>query len=213
MVKNFYYQLFFTSLLIFFTLFLFAYNLNNHKKDSDDKAIVNKFKIAACPTCYDLIKNNQLDNYEIIPTISTAESLLLLQNKEVDMILAGRTLKFDEPDLPYLLIKDGYSILSNQEKTVYLSELSNYVIYTNLNPKVVQNFFPAQAVIKVDDVYQYLGQGIVITTWENTDYTRANIVHLLESNGSRMELSRRPTVYCAQTCDQTAQELVQLLSH
>lgn len=213
MIRSFSYNKFFIALLlIFFIFFLSACNLNKDKKDNDANLVPTRLKIAACPTCYELIKDIQLDNYEIIPTMSTAESLLLLQNQEVDMILAGRTLKFDEPDLPHLLIKDGYSVLSAQEETIYLSELLDYIIYTDLNPQVVQSFFPAQVVNKVDDVYQYLDQGIIVTTWENTDYARASIVHLLENDGSRVELSRRPTVYCSQTCDQFAQDLVQILN-
>jgi len=48
---------------------------------------------------------------------------------------------------------------------------------------------------QVENVYQYMDEGIIITSWENTDYNRAEIIHLLENNGRRVKLSRQATAY------------------
>jgi hypothetical protein len=52
----------------------------------------------------------------------------------------------------------------------------------------------------VEDIYEYLDKGIVITSWENTDYRRTAIVHVIEDNQERLALSRRPTLYCPKFC-------------
>jgi hypothetical protein len=42
-------------------------------------------------------------------------------------------------------------------------------------------------------VYAFLDEGIVITSVENTDYARADLVHVLEADQSRrVTLSRTP---------------------
>ncbi|MDD3284167.1 MAG: hypothetical protein PHZ07_01075 [Patescibacteria group bacterium] len=159
-----------------------------------------KIKIAACPTCYELLKNIDNNKYEIIRTNSTSESIELLENKLVDIILGGRTLKPEEPKLDSLVISDGYSFLGNQEITIYIDELKKYSIYTDLDIESIKNNISIQKIKKVDNIYDYLDKGIVITSWENTDYTKAKIVHVLEDNGNRLKLSRRPTVYCNGSC-------------
>lgn len=170
-----------------------------------------KIKIAACPTCFELAQKVNTEKYEIIRTASTAESLALLESKKVDMIMAGRTLKPSEPRMDHLLVKDGYSFLSDQEVFIYITELKNYDVYTDLNIETLQNIFPVQNIKQVDNIYDYLDQSIVITFWENTDYSRSQIVHLLKDNGDRVELSRRPTIYCPNICSEEAQELALLL--
>ncbi len=170
-----------------------------------------KLKIAACPTCFEMVKTIDAEKYEIIKTGSTAESLALLENKKVDMILAGRTLKPTEQQMEYILIEDGYSFLSNKESIVYRGQLKDYTIFTDLDIETVKNAFAIENVEQVNNVYQYLDKGIVITSWENTDYTKASIVHVFENNGERVKLSRRPTIYCPDKCDKNAEGLALLL--
>lgn len=165
-------------------------------------------KVAACPTCFDLAKNIQAEKYEIIKTGSTAESLVLLQNNTVDLVLAGRTLKPHEPQMDSLLIKQGYSFLSSSNATIFIDQLKNYKIYTDLDEEELKQNFNIEKIQTVDNVYEYLDEGIIITSWENTDYTKAAIVHVLENNNRRVRLSRRPTVYCPNVCEEQAQELV-----
>lgn len=58
-----------------------------------------------------------------------------------------------------------------------------------------------------DLVIGYLDKGIVITDWENVDYLRAGLIHLLEDNGQRVDLSRQMTIYCPDICGEKAQEI------
>ncbi len=168
-------------------------------------------KIATCPTCFEKAKKINNKKYNIIKTGSTAESVKLLKNGEVDAILAGRTLKPSEPQLKDVLIKEGYSFLNDQSKIVYLNQLKDYKVYTDLDPKELKNIFPVHKIERVEDVYKYLSNGIIITSWENTDFSRANTVHLLERNGKRVNLSRRIALYCLDDCNEEVQDLVLLL--
>lgn len=202
---------------IIFIVFIATGFLFLRNKEQSNHAPVNeplnqeKIKIAACPTCYEIAQNIDTDKYEIIKTASTAESLSLLQNQKVDMILAGRTLKPNEPQMDGLLIKEGYSFLSDKEITIYVDQLENQTIYTDLNVENIKNVLSLQKIEQVNNVYNYLDKGIVITSWENTDYTQAKIVNILEKNGERFKLSRRPTIYCPYVCGQEAQELALLI--
>jgi hypothetical protein len=166
-----------------------------------------KIRVAACPTCFDIIKNINTDKYEVIKTNSTAESLVLLQDQKVDMILAGRTLKSSEPQLDRILIKEGYSFLSEKNMTVHLDQLKDRVIYTDLDIGMMKNDLSLQKIERVSNVYDYVDKGIVVTSWENTDHTKANIVHVLEKSGKRFALSRQPTIYCPHVCGHGAQEI------
>ncbi len=187
---------------------IFIFNKQNKEQVSTKKPPVQeKIKIAACPTCYKLNKKLDLEKYQVIKTNSTAQSITLLGNGQVDMILAGRTLKPNEPQMDSLLIEDGYSFLSIPGKTIYIDQLNNYNIYTDLDEEELKQKFFIEKINKVEDVYEYLDKGIVITSWENTDYTKAEIVHLLEKNSERVKLSRRPTLYCPNVCGAEEQEV------
>lgn len=169
-----------------------------------------KIKIAACPTFYDMIKKLDAKKYQLIYTDSTAQSVKLLENKRTDFVLAGRTLKPNEPDLEYVVIDEGYSFLSSKSKTVNARELKDYIIYTDLETEQLKRDLMAGKIEKTDSVYKYLDKGIVVTSWENTDYNRAEIVHVLKDNGERLAISRRPTLYCSLSCDK--EELTNLIS-
>lgn len=171
-----------------------------------------KIKIAACPTCFEMAENINIDKYEIIKTASTAESIALLRDQKVDMILAGRTLKPDEPRMDGFLIKEGYSFLSDKEIVVYADQLKNQAIYTNLDVENIKSALLLEKIEWVDNIYDYLDKGIVITSWENTDYARAEIVHVMEESGERFKLSRQPTIYCPHICDQKAREIALLIN-
>lgn len=205
------------SLLILFVIFV-AGTIIFMNKDNDSQTTMTeqeeqkKIKVAACPTCFGFTKNIDTEKYEIIKTASTAESLAMLQNQKVDMILAGRTLKPNEPQMDRLLIKEGYSFLSDKEYSIYIDQLKNQTIYTDLDIEVIKNIMPLQKIEQVNNIYDYLDKGIVVTSWENTDYTKAKIVHILENNGERFELSRQPTVYCPNYCGKEAQELALLIN-
>ncbi len=189
--------------------FIFAENGNVQQNtiNKQKEVVFEKIRIAACPTCFEIAKNVNTDKYKIIKTSSTAESLALLQDKKVDMILAGRTLKPNEPQMDELLIKQGYSFLSDKEDVVYTDQLKDRIIYTDLDIENIKNVLSLQVIEQVDNVYDYLNKGIIITSWENTDYAQAKIVHVLERSGERFKLSRQPTIYCPHVCGQEAREL------
>ncbi len=170
-----------------------------------------KTVIVACPTYHKIIEKIDSDNYEFVFSSSTAESLNLLQNGQADMALSGRVLKPNEPFFSSLVAGEGYSFLADKPALVYSYELNNYKFYTDLKIESVKDNLQIKNVEKVDNVYDYLEKGIVITSWENTDYSRAEIVHLFKDNGKRLELSRRPVIYCSSSCNDKAQEVRKIL--
>ena len=95
---------------------------------------------------------------------------------------------------------------------LYENELNNYQIYTDLNREEIREKFNLSKIIQVDNIYQYMDKGIIITSWENTDFSQAETVHLIQSDGERVALTRRPTLYCSNSCGLEAQEIVRLLS-
>ena len=196
------------TIVIISGFFVFNFNKQNKEQVFTDKMPAQeKIKIAACPTCYKLSKKLDLEKYQIIKTNSTAQSIALLKSGQADMILAGRTLKPNEPQMDYLLIDEGYSFLSNQGATIFIDQLNDYNIYTDLDKEELKEKLPIEKIQVVNNIYEYLDKGIIITSWENTDYNQAKIIHLLERNGERSRLSRRPTVYCPNACGEQAQEL------
>lgn len=184
----------------------------------DDQAVISeaspgqeKIKIAACPTCYEMTNNLDKSKYQVIATASTAESVDMLRNRQVDMILSGRTLKPHEPGADFLIIKEGFSFLSDKTERINSNDLQKYNIYTDLDDELLKDELSLENIQKVDDVYKYLSEGIIITSWENTDYTKADIVHVMNSDGERIKLSRRPTLYCPDSCGEEARNLSMLL--
>lgn len=171
-----------------------------------------KIKIAACPTCYKLVKDINIEKYEFVPTKSTAASIDMLKNGQVDVIFAGRTLKPNEPQYSSLLISNGYSFLASKSITLDVKDLENYAIYTDLDSSKVKTLFNIDNVTSTQGVYKYLPGGIVVTSWENTDYTKAEMVNLLEETGDRVLLSRRPTLYCPSSCNQDAKKIAHLIT-
>lgn len=195
-----------------FAISAFGFFLLLNKKGGEPVSLKQeKVKIAACPTCFEMIDGLDNEKYEVVKTASTSESIALLKGQKVDVILAGRVLKPGEPQMDYISVGEGYSFLSGREEIVYLSQLNNYDLYTDLDAEKLKNIFPIENISQVDNVYQYLDKGIVITSWENTDYNKAAVVHVLEASGERVKLSRRPTFYCSVACGEDIQELVSLL--
>jgi hypothetical protein len=87
----------------------------------------------------------------------------------------------------------GYSFLSSVVNTITTLEYDDYDFYTDLDPAVLERELGISKITRVDDVYAFLDEGIVITSVENTDYARADLVHVLEADQSRrVTLSRTP---------------------
>lgn len=188
--------LFLLSTLIFISYYFML-------KRSNEENIVDIISIAACPTFYyrlGNLKNNE--NYSIILTDSTAVSLEMLANLEVDYAIGGREIMPYEPNFNYQAIGEGFSFISNETLVIYDYELSSYLIYSDLDKEIlIENFGDLDYNI-VEDVYEYLKDGnLIITTWENSDFNKAKIVHLLKADNLRNIKSRLPTVFCQKTCN------------
>ena len=172
-----------------------------------------KIRVAVCPTYHKMVESIDTEEYEFVKTGATAESLSLLMNNYADIVLAGRVLKPSEPKLQSILVREeGYSFLSDHSRMVMVKDLNRYDIYTNLDIALIKKLFSVEKVHQVDDVYESLDKGIVITSWENTDYARAEIVHVLQDSGEREPLSRRPTLYFSQAHAKEANDLKALLT-
>ena len=208
--------LFFVLLLIF----VFFQNTGMIKESEDfykkqtEAAKEGAIKIAACPTFHYLKNDLERRGVEFIATESTAESIVLLSGYRVDMILAGRTLKPNEPDFDFTILKDGccsfvsrakargeeedLSSSPGQTEQILLEEdFDNFVFYTNLDPVEIKEFFPnIKTIEKVENVYEFLdNRSVGITLWENMDYSLASMVHILNPDGTRNVKSRPPIAY------------------
>ncbi len=175
-------------------------------------------RIAVCPT-YHHLENLIADNdIRFVKTSRTAESVELLANNEVDYVIAGRTLKPHEGSYnSEFLTAKGYSFLAKDSIILSDSQLSNFDIYTDdidLPNIIAEHELGSLEISYVDDVYEYINNDlvIVITSWENTDYSKADVVHVYTSLGERLEISRRAIIYCSSDCkDKIINKLKEIL--
>lgn len=172
-----------------------------------------KVRIASCPTGYELIKDLGGDIYEVVQTASTSESLSMLTNGQADLVLAGRTLKPTEPSLGVRVIRDGYAVLGDREKTIYIDQLRDNVVYTDHESDEVKNVFDVDQVERVDDVYGYVNKYVVITDWDKVDYTKAGLIHVLNESGQRVLDSRRMALYYDEKDVETANKVADLIKN
>ena len=199
--------LFLFAIILAGIIFVSTQDFSPEKKAIKETKVRNPVKIAVCPTFYKTVTSLEDWVYQI-KNNSTADSISLLTTGEVDYVLAGRVLKPGEKMFPLNILGSGYSFLSWEEKTITEEELSNLNVYTDIDVKEVGQVFGLDNVSGVSDVYNYLGKGIVITSWNNTDYSLAEPVHLVDKNGNRNPKSRIPILYCSNICDE---KLVDLL--
>lgn len=204
-----------TLLMVPISIFLYEKN-EEVEIPATESGMEAKVKVAACPTCFPLLESkiSNSPEYDLIFTGSTGESIRLLVNGQADMILAGRKLKPGEPDLDRHILEDGYSFLSSSQMLIYKEDLPDHRIFTDLDPEKIRSAFSLPEVTEVNDVYEYLDQGVVITSWDDTDYSKAKIIHLYKKNGERVKLSRRPTLYCPGSCDdKKAKRLISIINN
>jgi hypothetical protein len=195
-------------LLIFFlflpiVFFIFLKNNSNKQITKTESQVIEKIKIAVCPTYFEYLQNLDKVRYQVVPTSTTADSLKMLNNGEVDFALGGRIAKPNEPLFIYEALGKGYSFLSAQELTLPSSNFGDYNFFTDLDANELGLLFSIDNLTAVKNVYEYIDQGIVITTWDNTDYLRAQPVHLLASDNKRVLLSRQATIFCKNDCAET----------
>ncbi len=190
------------KILIFFSIFIvFLFSifiiliLEDKEKDSD------LVKVVACPSFYYRINKLNSAKFSLILTSSTSESLKILESGQADYAVGGRILYSHEPSFDLSIIGEGFSFLSNKSRIVYNYQLQDHLIYTDLDTDILSKNFGDLNYNIVDDVYKYLEDAIVITSWDNTDFNRAEIVHLLNNDNSRNIKSRLPTVFCQNKCN------------
>ncbi len=160
-----------------------------------------KNKIAACPT-YHYLEEKLPENFEIVKTDSTSQSFNLLNKGKVDLVFSGRTLKPQDPSYDYEIIGEGYSFINKNGGIILERDLKNYTLYTDLNSVEIKEKFSVKDIFEVENIYDFIDKGIVITSWDNTDYDRSELIHFLNDLGERNYLSRRLTLYCPLECDQ-----------
>lgn len=156
--------------------------------------------IATCPTFQDVLYQT---DFLVRETQSTSESLHLLKSNYVDYVLAGRTPKPWEFQWNYKILWSGYSFLHKQSISISDEDLQTNTFYTNLDDlENIKKIFWIQNLEKVENIYDYIENDIIITSWENTDYSKADIVHVLHPNWERYIESRIPILYCREKCDE-----------
>ena len=159
-----------------------------------------KTRIAVCPT-YSHIAESLNAEYNIINTQSTAESLKLLNENKVDYVLSGRPLKPNEGDYKIEFIaKSGYSFISQQEKIVSKNDFAKEVVCSDLNVDQIKNDLGLNNIKQITNIAECPSNGIIVTSWDKTDYSQTNIVHILNNDSSRHTLSRTPILYCKEMC-------------
>ncbi len=155
-------------------------------------------RAASCPTFWNKLYLLELNGMSITKTSSTSESIDLLESGVVDVFISGRALLPDDPELLKKIIGPGFSFISDQGMIVPLESFNKHQFYTDQNKdEVIGNFsgITDDNLKGVEDVYGYLDYGIVITSLENTDYSRSEVVHVVDRDGSRYRYSRTPTLY------------------
>ncbi len=165
-----------------------------------------KITVATCPTFYYLFEGLEKNNINVVKTNFTAESLHFLQKNEVDLIVTGRKLKPEEPQFLSEIIGFGYSFISDREFLIQEKEMGNYNFFTDLSSsEILDNFsyISPEKISEVENVYNYLNQGVVITSAENTDYSKSEIVHIYREDGSRHRFSRTPIIYYSSFLDKS----------
>jgi len=157
-------------------------------------------RIATCPTFQDVLYET---DFLVRETQSTSESLHLLKRGYVDYVLWWRTPKPGEIYQEYKILWSGYSFLSKNSLTISDNELQTQVFYTDLDDlDNIKKIFWIQNLEKVENIYDYVQENIIITSWENTDYEKADIVHVLHTSWERYIESRIPVLYCREKCDE-----------
>ncbi len=148
--------------------------------------------IAACPTFHYILDEIDLKG---IRTESTAKSLELLENGNVDLVISGRPLKIDEADFFFEIVGSGYDFVSVNGMIINESEMSSMIFYTDMDIKDVLSDFKYlsdENLNEVDDIDDYLDKGIVIT---QLNEMKGENVHVFKNNGHRVRSSRRPRLY------------------
>ncbi len=193
--------------LLIIVIFLISFFSMKSQQNTD-------IKIALCPTYYYLENTLVSNDYEVIKTDSSSESFNLLKNNSVGLILTGRTAKPSEiiSDLDFIIVgKEDYSFLGKESDIIYNDQMQELNFVTDLDEEDLKSKFPIKNIRKVEDVYDFIDNEIIITSWENTDFDKAEIVHVLNRTGEREPLSRKLNIYYVKSNENLASDLYTLI--
>ncbi len=162
------------------------------------------FLVSTCSTFYSLLREESLKNITLIDLDSSQNALATAENTRINTALIGRKPKPKETVLNCIKLEgyEGYSFISSEEQTIYLTELQEQEIYTSLNPEKLSSKFNLNKVSRVENVYDYIDIGIGVISWESMNYAEANMVHVLNPDDSRFLPSRAPYLCCKNICDE-----------
>lgn len=191
---------------IFFILFIILLALAFRELIEDENVLKNEVSrgklIAACSIPYNKYKSLIPYPHKIIETSSTAESMELMKMNKVDLVISSRTKLTEERAEKGFVLKKGYAFLSNRQFFVFQEELSSYKIFTDQDVDLIKDLFSLEEVEFVFNPYDFLDKGIVITSWDNFDYSKAELVHVFNNKGEVLLASRQPALYCLNSCEE-----------
>jgi len=171
--------------------------------------------IAACPTFWYLLEDLEGEDIEIYYTQSTGNNIQGIMAGEIDAFISGRALHPEEPNLNREVLGPGFSFISQESKEVFTKDLDEHQFYTDRDAgEVINNFdvITQDNLKNVENIYSHLDNGIGITSIENTDYSRSEVVHVLDEHGSRHRYSRTPSLYYTDELeDENIEHIVRLL--
>ncbi len=174
--------------------------IGTREHDSSDEVIEeNEIVVAGCPTFYRYLE--QIENeigFETLKTGSTGDSLEKLFEGNADILISGRALRPEEPALRGIVIGEGFSFISENSMQIYSRNLGEFDLYTDLESKKVASYFESiekEYLEEVEDVYKKIEKGIAITSVDNTDYSRSEVLHVYEDYKTRHRFSRAPILY------------------
>ncbi len=168
--------------------------------------------VAACPTFHYMLEVLEKEGFDVVKTSSTSESIKLFLKEETDFFISGRRLKPSEPSPFFKILGPGFSLLASHEIVILEEEMEKILFYTDLDLEEILEKFPflQNNLLKVEDIYEYLNKGVLITSVENTDYRKAEPVHVLGPSGKRSRFSRTPLLYYSKEEHKT-EEIVRIL--
>lgn len=198
------------SLLIVAGAYLFATDADFLRAEVDPKV-----GIAACPSYHHLLPALNDNNFKTVRASSTSKAVSLFQKEEVDFIISSRKLKPDEPVLESAELGEGYFFLSRRGFSASGSEMENISFYTDLDPKKIKSYFDKiqeENLTHTENPYSKIDEGVVITSFENLDYSEGELVDFYDQFGRRIDKIRRPTLYFSQKDSKLAEEIVSLIA-
>ncbi len=188
----------FIVLIIGFFVFYSGFGEDTDGLKADSSVIDENQKpiVILCPTFHYKAEEIQESDYNVILGSSSEEAVGMLSHSLIDFSIVSRPPFPGETEFNFKKYDHGYSFLSDEVVVIPEDEIENYKFFTDLEKDKLLNDFPQiKEIQKVDDVYLHINEGVVITDFKNTDYSKAQIAYLLDDFGNRLKYSKTPTLY------------------